>query len=540
MTEELKTVDSVDLSPFKKMVMTIGELPTSFVESMTYYECLAWLVNYLQTTIIDTINNNAEVSEELQVKFSELKNFVDNYFENLDVQEEINNKLDEMVEDGTLEAIIATYMHGNSIRLFNTMADLLASTDLEAGDYVSTLGYYSVNDGGNATYLVTNSGTADNVFTFELTNNLYATLFNRNNFNVLQIGIKRNDETFDNSDLLKTIFKNGLNNTTVYFPEGTYYTTRVNYLGDNQKTTGLKIFGDNATIKLLHPDKESTLKGTFNNTYNVAYGLDELDFGASCTINVITLSDGKKFFYLAIADKTLIPDALQANMVIQGSDTGLEAYIASIDTSNPDGVDTARIYLYAPTNDKNKELIFKNSSNVLNEKLIVKLHKGSKYLYINLGNTNVPSYIAVNDQINQENKTCRVNNISTTYNNNKYIEVNCLPEFDIFNHNEIYLTSSVPFDVYSYTDFSAGILSLNKYQNCSLNGITFDGNNLEVSNYQSANNRWNSLITGGCKNITIENCKFINAIQGGLQIGGISTTPIETNHDFPENVNINN
>lgn len=57
-----------------------------------------------------------ELSEETQTtvteyitKFTELKDFVDNYFDNLDVQEEINNKLDDMVEDGTLQALFAGY-----------------------------------------------------------------------------------------------------------------------------------------------------------------------------------------------------------------------------------------------------------------------------------------------------------------------------------------------------------------------------------------------------------------------------------------------
>lgn len=106
----LKTVNTVDTRPFKRLVMTIGELPTSFIESMTYYELLAWFVNYLETVIIPTVNNNAEATKELQDLFTELKNFVDNYFDNLDVQEEINNKLDEMAENGELENIIRLYI----------------------------------------------------------------------------------------------------------------------------------------------------------------------------------------------------------------------------------------------------------------------------------------------------------------------------------------------------------------------------------------------------------------------------------------------
>ena len=112
MAEDLKTIDTLDLSPFKKLVMTIGELPTSFVESMTYYEALAWLVNYMENEVIPTVNNNAEAVEELQTAFITLKEFVDNYFDNLDVQEEINNKLDDMATSGELEEIIINYLSG--------------------------------------------------------------------------------------------------------------------------------------------------------------------------------------------------------------------------------------------------------------------------------------------------------------------------------------------------------------------------------------------------------------------------------------------
>lgn len=87
------------ISPFKNLCITIGNLPTSYLESMSYYECLVWLCKYLENTINPAINNNAEALEELQ-------EYVANYFNNLDVQEEIDNKLDEMVTDGTMAEII--------------------------------------------------------------------------------------------------------------------------------------------------------------------------------------------------------------------------------------------------------------------------------------------------------------------------------------------------------------------------------------------------------------------------------------------------
>lgn len=50
--------------------------------------------------------------EELDKEFKDLKAYVINYFDNLDIQEEVNNKLDEMLADGTLEEIINGRVYG--------------------------------------------------------------------------------------------------------------------------------------------------------------------------------------------------------------------------------------------------------------------------------------------------------------------------------------------------------------------------------------------------------------------------------------------
>ena len=84
-------------------------IPLAFDESMSYYETLCGLLSYLKDTVIPTVNNNADAVAELQNLFTTLNNYVDNYFTNLDVQEEINNKLDEMATDGTLYEIIRKY-----------------------------------------------------------------------------------------------------------------------------------------------------------------------------------------------------------------------------------------------------------------------------------------------------------------------------------------------------------------------------------------------------------------------------------------------
>lgn len=106
----LKTIETLDRRPFKHFCATIGELPTSFIDSMSYYELLAWFCQHLEKTVIPAINENAEAVKELQDLFVKLKEYVDNYFANLDVQEEINNKLDEMAEAGTLQEIVIAYL----------------------------------------------------------------------------------------------------------------------------------------------------------------------------------------------------------------------------------------------------------------------------------------------------------------------------------------------------------------------------------------------------------------------------------------------
>ena len=125
----MKTIETISNSPFRHLVSTIGELPTSFTESMSYYELLAWLCDYIEKTIIPAVNNNAESVKELQDLFVELKDYVDNYFDNLDVQEEINNKLDAMAEDGTLAHIINEEIFGELSNKVDTNTAAIAATD---------------------------------------------------------------------------------------------------------------------------------------------------------------------------------------------------------------------------------------------------------------------------------------------------------------------------------------------------------------------------------------------------------------------------
>lgn len=155
-----------------------------------------------------------ELSEETQTtveeyiaKFVELKDFVDTYFENLDVQEEINNKLDSMAEDGTLQEIIGAYLNATAVWGFDTVADMLSSTNLIDGSFAQTLGFYTRNDGGSALYKIRNKGeseVADNIFTFGIGNNLIAEYVYKGVYRTKQLGVKA-DGSEDVSARLQSI-----------------------------------------------------------------------------------------------------------------------------------------------------------------------------------------------------------------------------------------------------------------------------------------------------------------------------------------------
>lgn len=98
-------------------------LPIVYDDSLSYYELLNKVVNYLNNVIADVANVEQNVGElndsyislqsyvnehmqEIVDVVNEYTEFTTNYFNNLDVQEEINTKLDKMASDGSLSALI--------------------------------------------------------------------------------------------------------------------------------------------------------------------------------------------------------------------------------------------------------------------------------------------------------------------------------------------------------------------------------------------------------------------------------------------------
>lgn len=116
-------------------------IPTVFDDSMTYYEALCALSKWLQDNLVNVVNNNAEITEETVKAIEELKKYVDEYFDNLNIQEEVNNKLDEMAESGDLASIIAIFLD-KSVATVTDGYTLTVEGDL--GYNTQTGAYYTI------------------------------------------------------------------------------------------------------------------------------------------------------------------------------------------------------------------------------------------------------------------------------------------------------------------------------------------------------------------------------------------------------------
>ena len=217
-------------------------------DALTDYELLCKVVEYLNM-VIDHQNAVDEKIDGLVEGFAELKAYVDNYFENLDVQDEINNKLEEMAEGGQLAAIIAQFLEVAPVFGYNTVADMIAAENLASGCIARTGGFYSLGDKGGAYYAIASEGVADGRKTIALDNGLYAILIETPETTVNQYGAYGDGIHDDYAAIQYAIENNQFG--TVKFADCTYAidSTLKTYV-DNSKKTSF-ILEPTTTIKAL-------------------------------------------------------------------------------------------------------------------------------------------------------------------------------------------------------------------------------------------------------------------------------------------------
>ena len=100
------------LQPFRYWCQKV--LPLVYDDSLSYYELLCKVVDYLNKTMEDVETLHGDVTN-LHSAYEELQSYVNDYFSTLDVQKEINNKLDAMANDGTLEKLLKNVINPSPI-----------------------------------------------------------------------------------------------------------------------------------------------------------------------------------------------------------------------------------------------------------------------------------------------------------------------------------------------------------------------------------------------------------------------------------------
>lgn len=198
-------------------------------DALTDYELFCKMMGYVKNFAKDNIDFNKRLTD------------LENYINNLDLQDEVNNKLDEMAQDGTLENLISEYLRLATTYVYNNVAEMKLATNLINGSFARTSGFYSYNDGGGSYYKirqVTTDDDIDEMFIIALADtSLVAELIVNDELNIKQIGAKGLISVDDTLKIQKACEKE----YNLYFPKGTYFLN-----------TQLVIF--NATNRIIRGD----------------------------------------------------------------------------------------------------------------------------------------------------------------------------------------------------------------------------------------------------------------------------------------------
>ena len=221
-------------------------------DAITNYELLQAVIKYLNT-IIENENNVESNVTALYNSFVNLHDYVENFFDNLDVQEEINNKLDEMVEDGTFESILLNYTQ--IAKVFDTYNDMMLDTSTYVnGMKLKTLGYRYINDGGGADYIVTNV-QSDTKYQVSIGLNKYIEMIIKDSrVSPMQFGAY-GDGVQDDLIYLKTALKFAIDNQKELYIDKKYYVSNSLLTSTDYDTTDSFV---TLNIKGNNPNKDNT------------------------------------------------------------------------------------------------------------------------------------------------------------------------------------------------------------------------------------------------------------------------------------------
>lgn len=135
-------------------------LPAVYDDSLSYYELLCKLTAKINEVIVANEDELGAI-KELQDLYVELKNYIDSYFKNLDLQKEIDIKLDEMGANGELSEYISMYLSTLSTFAFKNVAEMKNADTIGLGAVCRTLGTTDYKIGDGHYYIVRRALTTD-------------------------------------------------------------------------------------------------------------------------------------------------------------------------------------------------------------------------------------------------------------------------------------------------------------------------------------------------------------------------------------------
>lgn len=499
-------------------------------DALTEYGLISKVVEYLnnviksQNIVIDTVND------------------LSNYFDNLDVQEEINNKLDKMAESGELQEIISAYLQANVTWTFDSVANMKTATNLIKGSFAQTVGYYTPNDGGKALYYirpVTTDDVLDNMFVIPLSDNTLVAEYVKSSEIVPEsvgvYGDGDNDCTDTMQDLIDYTCTNGLNisgagtykiTDTLTIPNVEHVNIKLKNIDATELENKPAFILDhtryaNVTVDTIEFTKSSV--SDVHNSYNYLCGF--LLKGTSyANINVNYIVNALSAFVLHSTGKSATEGSYYNNLHCGKSDTFNLIHMYTNDGAINGNTLTDSLHVistwpnnsnvrsYSIINDAHGTApIYQNNHNILHGLMIEKYNDdGTNYSLADLRDANNTDVEVERLEITP---SVDINNIVTTNTNSSYNLVKIdsgwvdIPRALTRSGNNNYITS------------------FNNYKN-SLNNTLYinDGGATLTNNF--------SAVTNGICDGTIT----FNPATGNVRINGIFTNKVDlsanTNYQF--------
>lgn len=130
---------------------------------------LDWIISEVKKAI-EGFKALSAKTDDFETTLNNALEYINNYFKNLDVQEEINNKLEEMKKNGELADIIAAFLKTPNYYL--SVQSMIADTAIKNNSVAITASYNTAGNDGSCLYWIHRPKSYD--FEIALSNNLYA------------------------------------------------------------------------------------------------------------------------------------------------------------------------------------------------------------------------------------------------------------------------------------------------------------------------------------------------------------------------------